>query len=145
MKFSSLGLLNCQMPLWCLCVLSHSVVSTSLQPHGQRSPAGSRQKCWSGLPFPSPGFDAPEFPKYEVDFSLFPTKGIGHRQGFSLTLICFSLPKECVSLVKNSIVEKYYLVPTPSTLHYFTPNFKMFIFLAFLLICLSLVYRLCIC
>ena len=45
-----------------LCVyVSHSVVSNFLQPHGlqpRQSPLSmefSRQKYWSGLPFPSPG------------------------------------------------------------------------------------------
>ena len=43
------------------CVLSHSVASDSLLPHGQRSLAGyspwgfSRQEYWSGLPCPPPG------------------------------------------------------------------------------------------
>ena len=43
------------------CVFSHSVVSDSLLPHGQTSPAGyspwefSRQEYWSGLPCPPPG------------------------------------------------------------------------------------------
>ena len=42
-------------------VLSHSVVSDSLQPHGRYlarllCPSGfSRQECWSGLPCPPPG------------------------------------------------------------------------------------------
>ena len=46
--------------LVCMCV-SHTVVSNSLQPHGLKParllcPWGfSRQECWSGLPFPSPG------------------------------------------------------------------------------------------
>ena len=43
------------------CVLSHSVASDSLLPHGQRSLAGyspwgfSRQEYWSGLSCPPPG------------------------------------------------------------------------------------------
>ena len=40
-----------------LCV-SHLVVSNPLQPHGL-SMEFSRQECWSGLPFPSPG-DPPD-------------------------------------------------------------------------------------
>ena len=45
----------------CVCVLSHSDVSDTLQPHGLCSLPGSsvhlfsRQEYWSGLPFPSPG------------------------------------------------------------------------------------------
>ena len=39
-----------------LCVLSHSVLSDYLPPHGGPLSTGfSRQECWSGLPFPSPG------------------------------------------------------------------------------------------
>ena len=42
-----------------VCVLSCSVMSDSLQPHGARqaplSMAFSRQEYWSGLPFPSLG------------------------------------------------------------------------------------------
>ena len=39
-----------------LCVLSHWVLSDSLPPHGGPLSKGfSRQECWSGLPFPSPG------------------------------------------------------------------------------------------
>ena len=39
------------------CMLSHSVVSNSLQPHGldPLSMRFPRQEDWSGLPFPSPG------------------------------------------------------------------------------------------
>ena len=44
-----------------ICVLSHSVMSNSLRPHGPQ-PARllcswdfSRQEYWSGLPFPTPG------------------------------------------------------------------------------------------
>ena len=39
-------------------VLSHSVMSDSLHPHGAKAPLSmgfSRQECWNGLPFPSPG------------------------------------------------------------------------------------------
>ena len=72
-------LLNCQMPLWCPCVLSRLVVSNSATPWtvARQAPLSMgfpRQKCWSGLPFPSPGFDAPEFPKYEVGFHSSPQK-----------------------------------------------------------------------
>ena len=49
----------------CVCVLSHSVMSNSLQPHGLQ-PARllclwgfSRQEYWSGLLFPAPG-DLPD-------------------------------------------------------------------------------------
>ena len=39
-----------------LCVLSLSVLSDSLPPHGGPLSTGfSRQECWSGLPSPSPG------------------------------------------------------------------------------------------
>ena len=41
-----------------ICVLSHSVMSDSLQPHRTKAPLSmgfSRQECWNGLPFPSPG------------------------------------------------------------------------------------------
>ena len=47
------------------CVLSHSVVSDSVRPHGLQParllcPWGlSRQECWSGLPCPPPG-DLPD-------------------------------------------------------------------------------------
>ena len=49
----------------CVCVVSHSVVSGSLQPHGlvtQQAPLSmgfSRQEYWSGLPFPYAG-DLPD-------------------------------------------------------------------------------------
>lgn len=33
----------------------------------------------------------PWFPWIQSEFSLFPTKGIGHRKSFSLPFICFSL------------------------------------------------------
>ena len=63
-------------------VLSHSVVSNSLWPHGLSPtrllcPWGfSRQGCWSGLPFPSPGDlpnpgIEPRSPSLQVD-SLLP-------------------------------------------------------------------------
>ena len=42
--------------------VSHSVVSDSLWPHAHQAPLSmgfSRQKYWSGLPFPSPG-DLPD-------------------------------------------------------------------------------------
>ena len=40
--------------LSCSCLLSHSVISSSLPPHGL-SMEFSKQKAWNGLPFPSPG------------------------------------------------------------------------------------------
>ena len=45
----------------CTCMLSHAVVSDSLQPHGRlahqapQSMEFSRQECWSRVPFPAPG------------------------------------------------------------------------------------------
>ena len=44
----------------CVCMLSLSVMSNSLQPHGlvPLSMGFSRQEYWSGLPFPSPGGSA---------------------------------------------------------------------------------------
>ena len=50
-------------------VLSHSVMPNSLRPHGLHPtrllcPWGfSREECWSGLPFPSPG----DLPNPEVE------------------------------------------------------------------------------
>ena len=46
----------------CSLVASSSVVSDSLQPFASQAPPSmgfSRQECWSGLPFPSPG-DLPD-------------------------------------------------------------------------------------
>ena len=47
----------------CVCVLSHSAASSSLQPHvAHKAPLPvrfSRQDDWSGLPFPLPG-DLPD-------------------------------------------------------------------------------------
>ena len=37
------------------CMLSHSIVSNSLQPHAPLSMGFPRQEYWSGLPFPPPG------------------------------------------------------------------------------------------
>ena len=45
----------------CVCVLSCSVVSDSLRPHGLQPPQAPlsmeffRQEYWNGLPFPPPG------------------------------------------------------------------------------------------
>ena len=58
-----MGAINFPWMQLCLCVLmlSHSVVSNSLQPHGlvacqaPLSMGFPRQEHWSGLPFPSPG------------------------------------------------------------------------------------------
>ena len=62
----------------CWAVLSHSVVSNSLRPHGVY-PAGllcpwefSKQENWSELPFPSPGdlpdqVIEPRFPALQAD------------------------------------------------------------------------------
>ena len=51
--------IEAEAPVLCVCVcVTCSVVSNSLQPHGL-SMEFSRQECWSGLPFPSPG-DPPD-------------------------------------------------------------------------------------
>ena len=60
-------------------MLSHSVVSNSLQPHGPLPakllcPCGSSRQYWGGLPFPSPGdiLDLgiePRSPTWQVDSS----------------------------------------------------------------------------
>ena len=72
-----------------VCVLSHSVLSDSLQPHGQSSLVGyspwgfSRQFYWSGLPCPPPGNlpnpgTEPRSPALQVDSLL--TKPPGKPQ-----------------------------------------------------------------
>ena len=69
---------KCLAQSMCVCVLSHSVLSDSLQPHGQSSLVGyspwglSRQFYWSGLPcrppgdLPNPGTE-PRSPALQVD------------------------------------------------------------------------------
>ena len=44
---------------WQLMLVSCSVMSDSLQPHGPQPMGFSRQEYWSGFPFPSPG-DLPD-------------------------------------------------------------------------------------
>ena len=70
---------KCLAQSMCVCVLSHSVLSDSLQPHGQSSLVGyspwglSRQFYWSGLPcrppgdLPNPGTE-PRSPALQVNF-----------------------------------------------------------------------------
>ena len=74
-------------PLGCHCaLLSSSVVSDSLQPHGLEPARGfSRQEYWSGLPCPPPG--------------NLPHPGIEPR---SLTLQADSLPSELSGKPKNT-------------------------------------------
>ena len=78
------------------CVLSHSVVSNSLRPHGLYPtrlfcPWGfSRHEYWSGLPCPSPG--------------RLPNPGIEPR---SLTLQVNSLPSESPGKFKNTGVGEW--------------------------------------
>ena len=64
--------------LRCVPVLSHSVMSDSLWPHGDQAPLSmglSRQEYWSGLPcpppadFPNPGIE-PRSPTLQVDSLL---------------------------------------------------------------------------
>ena len=50
---------HCEAESYCVCVCACSDVSGSLLPHGARQAPlpmeFSRQECWSGLPFPTPG------------------------------------------------------------------------------------------